>query len=142
MKASKKIPISKILTIESYDEDATRQLMHTLYKSPEFKDYKIDHFYCQTPHEETFDKEALFQRLKKKINDFEPQIILIHTGVFFFCNQQTFELLLSKIKTQYPGILLGIQNRTFVGQNSKILDSLDETEEIIRLEKLIFKIMR
>ena len=132
--------IKRVLTIESYDDRTIRDLLRTIYGSQEFKDYIIKHCFFLRDEQKFISSQQLYHCLKKNINKFEPEAILIHAGGSFFNNENAFIKALSKITKRYPNILFGVQRRN--RQKKAIISMLDNNEEILELEKLFFAINR
>lgn len=132
--------IKRVLTIESVDDKTTRKTLKMIYDSKEFKDYIIEHFFFLKNDKDTIDKTELFNNLAEIIIRFEPQAILIHTGIYFFKNKEVFLYAIPKLKAKYSNILFGIERRKTT--EKKILSVLDDCKELTELENIFFRINR
>ena len=82
--------IKKILTVESFDNDSTRQMLKTIYDAPLYKDYEISHYFFLSG-EIVVDEVVIYDKLRVKIEKFEPNIVLFHTGNSFIKNIVTIQ---------------------------------------------------
>lgn len=132
--------IKRVLTIESVDDETTRKTLKMIYDSNEFRDYIIEHFFFLKNNKDTIGKTELFKNLDEIINKFEPQAILIHTGIYFFKNKEAFLYAIHKLKAKYSNILFGIERRNTI--ENKLLSILDDCKELRELENVFFRINR
>lgn len=83
--------------------------------------------------------EDLLQTIERKVLDFHPDVILLHTGTVFAKHPQTVLRVLTAIKDKYPQIKIGYQHRsTFIAylDNEGVFDRDENTKAI---EKMMFK---
>lgn len=132
--------IKRVLTIESIDEPTTRRMLKSIYSSETFKEYEIDHCFFLKPHQRSIDNEMLFTLINDKILEFKPDIILIHTGSFFFQNLNVFKSAIAQIRSSFPKLLFGIQGRDLINQDFKKL--FNDNKKIRNLEEIFFRIHR
>lgn len=130
----------KIMTIESINEPATKQLLKTIYEAPQFSKYEIKHSFFLEKDQKSIGSNELYELFLKNIKSFQPDVILIHTGVYFFYNIQSFIEALLKIRKMHPNILLGIQNRSNLDDDLREL--FDRSDEIRKIENEFFKVQR
>ena len=137
------MPIKRVLTIESVNDDTTRNMLNTIYNSPKFKDFNIDHCFVFKSGAYSINEEMLHFILKTKIDETKPQLILFHIGNRVKRNIRTFIKVVSKVKQEYHKILYGTQKRSSIKTDyPEFANLLDNHQEILKLEKLFFKINR
>lgn len=133
---SYQVNIKRILTVESVDDRSTRKMLESIYGASEFKDYIIDHdFIAQAK-----DSSELLELLDLKIRNFNPDCILLHTGMAFYRMQALFMDVIPKLRNSFPRLLVGIQNRA--NMKAEFLAILDSSKEIFKLEEKIFRLNR
>lgn len=129
-----------ILTIESFDDPTARSMLHSIYSSDEYNDFKIDHCFFLKRGQSAGNTATIFQLIRDKIVECKPDVILIHSGASFLTHKNIFINLIPKLRELFPNILWGIQRRIVI--KADILEILDDNQEIIKLEKIIFLINR
>src|SRR5215216_1413471 len=88
----------RVLIIHSQLDDTVRRRIEQLAASPRLKDYVLGHFFVWTRMSVKFKK--LERRLTRKINEFHPDIVIVHGGMAFQTD-----------KKQYVGIMNGVIRR-------------------------------
>jgi len=130
--------IKRVLTVESIKSFYTQNMLKTIYNSPQYKNYElIDHCYFLKGHQKRIKASLLFNIINNKIESINPDAILIHSGDSFNDNIDNFIEIIPLLKSKYPSILFGIQDRQNVSNN--FIKLLDNNNCIKKLEYDIFK---
>lgn len=151
---------SRILILESINDKLSRDRAEILAHAPWLKEFTIDHCYAVSPTEEDLEEATKFlgprimaelsvwesqgspvdyqdflRMLEEKISEFQPDIVLLHTGVAFHRHSELFLKALTEVKKRHPQLKLGYQYRP----SDAYLDELplfdrDETTKSIERE--------
>ncbi|MBN2008287.1 hypothetical protein JW960_02950 [candidate division KSB1 bacterium] len=123
-----------ILTIEPQNSEH----LQSIYSKSDYKRYNVNHFYFK---EYIKSPNGLFQALCTTIEKLKPVVILIHYGGEFKKHKDIFIPILKQIRVKFDQeIRVGIQRRLALQEiDDEILQVVDNDDDTISIEKLIFK---
>lgn len=127
----------RVMVVESIDDRLSRARAAMMARSPELQGLIIEHCFAVEPTEEDlqekvgFDEphklaeyaawvsrgaplsyEDLLETMEAKVSSFQPDLIMLHTGIVFHRYPQVFLDALSAIKNKYPHIRVGFEHRS------------------------------
>lgn len=119
----------RILILQSARDETVRRREIHLANSPLLREHTFDHIYALEPlpldetsplsarviqvQHSALDEQALLSRLTEQVEAFEPDILLVNSGVVFhnFSDQMMF--VLQTLKASHPHLRIGFQPRPF-----------------------------
>jgi hypothetical protein len=145
----------RILILQSIEDQITARREMRIKSSPLLKEYEIESIYAveltdkqrqlsppmvmEEVMEQSLSADHLFDRLKRKVGDFKPSILLVHIGFVFhqFSDEMLFAL--KSLKHEFPDVRIGLESRgiPFV-ERSDLQSVFDTSAKTIDLIEQVF----
>ena len=142
----------RILILESArDDTARRREIHIAY-SPLLHGHTFEHVYALEPvplddtspfparlvqvQQESLDEKALLERLTERVDAFQPDILLVNSGVAFHNFQEQMLFVLQTLKAAHPRLRIGFRPRSFEHDMPKPF--FEYSEEMRELLEMVF----
>lgn len=142
----------RILILESARDEPTRRREIHIANSPLLHEHTFDHIYAieAVPLDEThplparvmqlqqdaLDEKALLARLMERVDAFQPDILLVNSGVAFHNFQDQMLFVLQTLKASHPRLRIGFRPRSFERDTPKPF--FEYSEEIRQLLEKVF----
>ena len=140
---------TRILIVDSVEDDITRRRHQILESSPRLAEYDIDYCYSAEITEEQEEMlrfrmkpelsvtgEEIRRRIEGKITAFRPHFVLLHTGFVFRDYADEFFRAFSAMKAAHPNTQFGLEERDGLEVDQS---AFHNTEEVVSLQNLIFR---
>lgn len=119
----------KIMILESVRDEAAVRRESLVTQHPSLQEHKFEHVYVseRPPVDQTqpmparllqsqqksLDEQALLSRLKERIENSAPDIMLVHSGALFHSYPEQMLFVLQQLKVSHPELRIGFQPRSF-----------------------------
>lgn len=132
----------KILLISSWAAgDVSKRREQYMKESPYLKDYEIFHVYAVSRPFQKIDEDSFFASLKKCIDNNQPDLLLVHTGVSFDRYRIKYISVLYKIKNLFPDLKMGVERGKIEDELLNNLELFESSNEVKHLENLFFNVV-
>lgn len=128
-----------ILILESFNDLTTCQRHQLLNQSPRLEGFKIEYCYasevCNYQKENSAESSSLrltsndlINYLRNVIEKTKPEVILVHTGVYYISNQDVYHEAFAKLKNEYPKIGTAFQEREDIVLDDSLFNVNDQAK--------------
>ncbi len=142
----------RILILQSARDDTTRRREIHIANSPLLREHTFEHVYAleAVPLDETaplparvmqlqksgLDEKALLTHLNERIEAFQPDILLVNSGVAFHNYRDQMLFVLQTLKAAHPRLRIGFQPRPFESDAPRLF--FEYSEEMRELLEKVF----
>jgi|WetSurMetagenome_2_1015567.scaffolds.fasta_scaffold00367_19 hypothetical protein len=132
----------KVLILNSVDDGLTMQRKMRMDESPILSKYLINHSYAieLTDKQKMLSMETMmsqikkgqldevdmFNRLKKAIIKYKPDVLVVHTGFVFSSFPSEITSVLDRLKFEFPDLKIGMQRMRNLYDSEQVADIIDD----------------
>jgi|GEM_PF-6874207 len=132
----------RALILNSVDDDETMHRKRRMDESPILSKYLINHSYAIELSDEqkllpanvmmsqiingTIGEVDMFNRLKTNIMNYNPDVLLVHTGFVFRAFPSEIISVLDKIKSEFPNLKIGMQKMVGTYDSEQVANIIND----------------
>jgi hypothetical protein len=129
--------MKRVLVVYSWDDDISQMRYNRMCAITPTAHIAFEQCFAVSRPMAKVKASALFERIATAIQQFNPEILLIHTGAAFQSAPDEFVECLGRLHKVYPRLRLGYERRHDPSQLSE-LDVFDNSEDTQHVERVVF----
>ena len=139
----------RILVLRSINDDLVEDWLQHIRNRPGLSSCDIECCYAVEPTEEqksgssgetieemvdkALDEGDLVRRIDTKIQDFQPDAFVVHTGIVLMKDPELFLRVCSALKEKHPGVAFGLESTECFDSGKDLREMFDQSSEMAEL---------
>jgi len=128
----------RVLVMYSWDDDISEMRWHRNTSDPELAHFEIAQCFALPSEGAAVHGPSVARRLATAIEDFQPDVVLIHTGAAFRRSPSAFVECVQLVKAKYANLRLGYERRSRGFPAFEELNAFETSPEIADIERRFF----